>query len=83
MILTSLEMCLGNSGFAVLLKEPRWSRGILLVVVDEAHCIHQWDTEFRKHYTTLEHVHSILGMNAENLFHLNLGNGRHNIVPLV
>ena len=28
-ILTSPEMCLGNSGFAALLKEPRWSRSIL------------------------------------------------------
>jgi len=32
---------------------------------------------------TLEHVRSILGMNTERLFHLNLGNDRHNIVPLV
>ena len=101
-------MCLGNSGFAALLKEPRWSRSILFMVIDEAHCIHQWGAEFRKHYTsletlrsfvprgipvlatsatmpptTLEHIRSILGMNAENLFHLNLGNDRHNIVPLV
>ena len=101
-------MCLGNSGFAALLKEPRWSRSILFMVVDEAHCIKQWGAEFRKHYAsletlrsfvprgvpvlatsatmppkTLEHVRSILGINAGKSFHLNLGNDRCNIVPLV
>jgi len=101
-------MCLGNSGFAALLKEPQWSRSILFMVVDEAHCIKQWGAEFRKHYAsldtlrsfvprgvpvlatsatmppaTLEHVRSTLGMNAEKLFHLNLGNDRANITPLV
>ena len=32
---------------------------------------------------TLEHVRSILGMDAEKLFQLNLGNDRYNIVPLM
>ena len=32
---------------------------------------------------TLENVRTILGISAENSFHLNLGNDRHNIVPLV
>ena len=32
--------------------------------------------------TTLEHIRSELGMNAERPFHLNLGNDRRNIVPL-
>lgn len=32
---------------------------------------------------TLEGVRPILGANAERLFHLNLGNDRHNVVPLV
>ena len=107
-ILTSPEMCLGNSGFAALLKDPRWSCNILFMVVDEAHCIEQWGAEFRKHYAsldtlrsfvprgvpvlatsatmppaTLDHVRSVLGMNAEKSFHLNLGNDRRNVVPLV
>ena len=101
-------MCLGDSGFVALLKDPRWSRSILFMVVDEAHCIKQWGGEFRKHYasletlrsfvprgvpvlatsatmppTTLKNVRSILGINAERSFHLNLGNDRHNIVPLI
>lgn len=45
-ILTSPEMCLGDSGFSALLKEPQWSRSILFMVVDEAHCITQWGAEF-------------------------------------
>jgi len=106
--IASPEMCLGDSGFAALLKDPRWSRSILFMVVDEAQCIKQWGIEFRKHYTsletlrsfvlrgvwvlttsatmppeTLEQVRSILGMNTEKFFHLNLGNHRYNIVPLV
>jgi superfamily II DNA helicase RecQ len=32
---------------------------------------------------TLENVWATLGMNAENSFDLNLGNDRHNIIPLV
>ena len=101
-------MCLGDSGFAALLKEPRWSRDILLMVIDEAHCIEHWGAEFRKHYSSLEtlrsfvprgvpilatsatlppatlkHIRSVLGINAEKSFHLNLGNDRMNIIPLV
>ena len=78
------------------------------MVVDEAHCIKQWGTEFWKHYTsletlrsfvprgvpvlatsatmppdTLDNVRLLLGITAEKSFHLNLGNDRHNIVPLV
>lgn len=107
-ILTSPEMCLGDSGFAGLLKDPRWSRSILFMVIDEAHCIKHWGAEFRKHYSSLETlrsfvprgvpvlatsatmppdtlacVRSVLGMNIEKTFHLNLGNDRHNIVPFV
>lgn len=101
-------MCLGDSGFAALLREPKWSRSILFMVVDEAHCIERWGSEFRKHYSsletlrsfvprgvpvlatsatmppaTLEHVRTTLGMNSAKSFHLNLGNDRRNIVPLV
>jgi len=107
-ILTSPEMCLGNSRFAALLKEPRWSRSILFMVMDEAHCIKQWGGEFRKQFTSLETIRSFvrrgasvlatsatmapptlanvrptLGINAETSFHLNLGNDRPNIVPIV
>ena len=53
-ILTSPEMCLGDSGFVALLKDPRWSRSILFMVVDEAHYIKRWGGEFQKHYTSLE-----------------------------
>ena len=101
-------MCLGESGFVALLKEPRWSRDICFMVIDEAHCIKQWGAEFRKHYAsletlrsfvprgvpvlatsvtmppvTLDHVRTILGMATEKSFHLNLGNDRNNVFPLV
>lgn len=32
---------------------------------------------------TLKHVRLVLGMDPKKTFHLNLGNDRHNIVPLV
>jgi len=57
-ILMSPEICLGNSRFAALLKKPRWSCSILFMVVDEAHCIKQWGSEFQKQYTSLETLHS-------------------------
>ena len=101
-------MCLGSSAFAALLKEPRWSRSILFMVVNETHCIKQWGAEFRKQYSSLEmlrsfvprgvpvlatlatmhpetlkHVRSVLGITTEKSFHLNLGNDRHNVIPIV
>jgi superfamily II DNA helicase RecQ len=54
---TSPEMCLCDSGFAALLKEPRWSHHILFMVVDEAHCIDKWGAEFRRHYSSLQTGH--------------------------
>ena len=56
----SPEICLGNSGFAALLKDPRWSRSVLFMVVDEAHYIKQWGAEFRKNYTSPETLPSFL-----------------------
>ena len=44
----------------MLLNEPRWSRSILFVVVDEAHCIKQWAAEFRKHYASLDTLRSFV-----------------------
>ena len=49
-ILASPEMCLGDSRFAAFLKDPRWSRSIPFIVMDEAYCIKQWGGEFRKYY---------------------------------
>ena len=63
-ILTSPEMCLGDSEFAALLKEPRWGHSILFMVVDEAHCTKQWDDGFRKHYTSLETLRSFIPRGA-------------------
>ena len=107
-ILTFWEMCLGNSGFVVLLREPSWNRSILFMVVDEAHCIKQWGGDFRKQFTSLETIRSFvprgvavlatsatmtpptlgtvrstMAINAKISFHLNLGNDRPNIVPIV
>ena len=56
----SSEMCLGNCGFATLLKEPRWSHSILFMVVDETHCIKRWGAEFREHYASLDTHHSFV-----------------------
>ena len=63
-ILTSPEMCIGDSEFAALLKEPRWSRSILFMVVGEAHCTKQWDSGFRKHYTSMEALRSVIPRGA-------------------
>jgi superfamily II DNA helicase RecQ len=59
-ILTSPEICLGDSGFATLFKDPRWSRSILFMVVDEAHYIKEWGAGFRKYYASLGSLRSFV-----------------------
>ena len=60
----SPEMCLGDSGFVALLEDSRWSRSILFMVVDEAHCIKRWGGEFREHYASLETLHPFVPRGA-------------------
>jgi len=42
----------------MLLRNATWSKCILFVVIDEAHCIAQWGQKFRMQYSTLNKLRS-------------------------
>jgi superfamily II DNA helicase RecQ len=57
-LLTSPEMCFENIEFSKLLRDPSWSKYMMFVVIDEAHCIAQWGQGFRKMYSSLNKLRS-------------------------
>ncbi|KAJ3517583.1 hypothetical protein NMY22_g13931 [Coprinellus aureogranulatus] len=52
-IFASPEMCLRHPDFRAYLSDATSSRQIVMVVVDEAHCISQWGGDFRKDYANI------------------------------
>ncbi|KAF8341697.1 hypothetical protein F5887DRAFT_1076461 [Amanita rubescens] len=52
-IITSPEMCLEHVQFRSLLNLNAFAKNILVLVIDEAHCISQWGDKFRKSYADL------------------------------
>src|SRR6266852_4000089 len=52
-IITSPEMCLEDTRFAKLLRTPQFSRSVLSIVIDEAHCVSEWGENFRKVFGAL------------------------------
>ncbi|KAG0701803.1 hypothetical protein DFH29DRAFT_805802, partial [Suillus ampliporus] len=52
-----------NGDFEKLLKDPLFSRYLVSIVIDEAHCVTEWG-EFRPEYQELGHLRYILPSNA-------------------
>lgn len=46
-------MCLQHEGFRGLLKSPEFTKDLVGVIIDEAHCISQWGGDFQPAYNKL------------------------------
>src|SRR6266849_10031446 len=57
-IITSPEMCLEDTGFSKLLRTPQFTRNVLSIVIDEAHCVSEWGENFRKAFGELGRLRS-------------------------
>ena len=57
-ILTLPEMCINHEKFLKLLRSPQFSKDILAIIVDEAHCISQWGHNFCKKFAKLGKLRS-------------------------
>ncbi|KAF9231489.1 P-loop containing nucleoside triphosphate hydrolase protein, partial [Melanogaster broomeanus] len=57
-VLLGPEMCLQHEGFRELLKSPDFTKSLVGVVIDEAHCISQWGGDFRTAYSKLGELRS-------------------------
>jgi superfamily II DNA helicase RecQ len=57
-ILTSPEMCIKHPAFSKLNRTPEFTKNILALIVDEAHCISQWGDQFHKAFSELGKLRS-------------------------
>ncbi|KAI0073052.1 P-loop containing nucleoside triphosphate hydrolase protein [Panus rudis PR-1116 ss-1] len=82
-LLISPEMILSPVFIERVLRNPRFSRKVLSMVVDEAHCISHWGADFRKKYGSLGIVRTFLPKDTaftkgRSRF-INIGNDRSNV----
>ena len=59
-ILTSPEMCLLDTAFHPILTSESFSNTVLCYVIDEAHCISQWGSNFWQSYGLLDQLRAFV-----------------------
>ncbi|KAH9966622.1 P-loop containing nucleoside triphosphate hydrolase protein [Russula dissimulans] len=61
-LLTSPEMCLEHSSFSKLMRSTHFTKNVLAIVIDEAHCVSPWANpdESRKHFGELGRLRSFV-----------------------
>ncbi|KAL1659929.1 P-loop containing nucleoside triphosphate hydrolase protein [Schizophyllum commune] len=59
-VLLSPEMLWSQQFFNMVLRNPKFTRKIYSVVVDEAHCISFWGSDFRKEYGRIGAIRAFL-----------------------
>jgi len=60
-IFMSPELIFSSRRLTKLWHNPRWIKGLLVVVIDEAHCIEEWGAKFRPDYSRLGEIRSHVG----------------------
>ena len=59
-IITSPEMTLQHPAFNAIMRSPSVMINCLAVIVDKAHCISKWGTDFRKEYAELKQLRAMV-----------------------
>jgi superfamily II DNA helicase RecQ len=57
-------MVFKHDRFSTLVCDPAWMQRTLCTVVDEAHCIMQWGTKFRKDFDALGTMRSFMTISS-------------------